>query len=61
MVQNLKAYQSIKRMQEKIEFFCMLQRATLISTKMLGDLSFAATKLNQQQKIARKFSGVAKR
>ena len=55
MVQNLRAYfilyvitiKCIKCMQEKIEFFCMLQRPRLISTKMLGDLSLA-TKIKQQ-------------
>ena len=54
MVQNLRAYfilyvitiKCIKCMQEKIEFFCMLQGPTLTSTKML-DLSLA-TKIKQK-------------
>ena len=49
MVQNMRAYsilyvitiQSIKCMQEKVEFSCVLQRPRLISTKSLGDLSLA--------------------
>ena len=49
MVENLRAYfilyvitiKCIERMQEKIEFSCMLQRPRLISTKILGDFSVA--------------------
>ena len=33
----------------KIEFSCMLQRPRLISTKIFGDLSFAATMIKQPQ------------
>ena len=72
MVQNMRAYfilhfikiKCIKCMQEKMEFSSILHRPRLISTKTLGDLSFAATKIKQQKttiKIARKFSRVAKR
>ena len=68
MVQNLRAHfilyiitiKCIKRMQERIEFSCMPQGPRLISIKILGDLSLA-TKTKQQYKIARKFSGEAKR
>ena len=57
MVQNMRAYfilhvitiQFINCMQEKTEFSCKLQRPTLISAKILGDLSFAATKIKQQK------------
>ena len=56
MVQNLRAYvilyvitiKCIECMQEKVEFSCMLQRPTLISTKILGVLSLA-TKIKQQK------------
>ena len=49
MVQNLRAYfifyvitiKYIKCMQEKIEYFCIVERPRLISTKMLGHLSLA--------------------
>ena len=51
----------IKFFVEKIAFSSMLQRQGLISSKILGDVSFAATKIKQHQKIARSFSGVAKR
>ena len=56
MVQNMRAYfmiyvitiKFINCMQEKTEFFCKLQRPTLISTRVLGDLSLA-TKIKQQK------------
>ena len=56
MVQNMRAYsilhiiriKCINCMQEKTEFSCKLQRPTLISTKILGDLSLA-TKIKQQK------------
>ena len=56
MVQNMRAYftlhvitiKCINCMQEKTEFSCKLQRPTLISTKILGDLS-SATKIKQQK------------
>ena len=41
----------IKCIWEKIEFSCMLQRPRLISTKIYGDLSFAATMIKQPQKM----------
>ena len=52
MLQSLRAYfipyvitiKCIKRMQEKVELPCMLQRSRLISTKILGDLSLATIK-----------------
>ena len=55
VVQNLRAYfifcvitiKCIECMQEKMEFSFMLQRPRLISAKILGDLSFAATKIKQ--------------
>ena len=58
MVQNLRAYfiphfitiKCKKRMQEKIEFFWMLQIPTLISIKILGDLSLT-TKIKQHQQL----------
>ena len=52
----------ISCMQEKTEFSCKLQRSTLISTKILGDL-FLATEIKQHKtriKNCKKFSGVAK-
>ena len=68
MVQNLRAHfilhvitiKYMKCVQEKIEFSSMLERPRLISSKILGDVSLA-TKIKQQQKISRKFSGVLKR
>ena len=67
MVQNLRAYfilsgitfKYIGCVQGKIDFSCMLQRLWLISTKILGDLSLV-TMIKHEQKIERKFSGVAK-
>ena len=57
MVQNMRAYFIlyvitiiyINCMQEETEFPSNLQRPRLISTKILGDLSFAATKIKQQK------------
>ena len=57
MVQYMRAYfilcvitiKCINCIQEKTEVSCMLQRPRLISTTMLGDLSFAATKIKQQK------------
>ena len=56
MVQNMRAYfilyvitiKFVNYMQEKTEFSCKLQRPTLISTKVLGDLTLA-TKIKQQR------------
>ena len=56
MVQNMRGYfilhvitiKCINCMQEKAEFSCKFQRPTLISTKILGDLSLA-TKIKQQK------------
>ena len=50
----------IKLVEEKIEFSSMLQRQRLISSKLFGDVSLA-TKIKQQQKVARKFSGGGKK
>ena len=56
MVHNMRAcftlhvitIKCINCMQEKTEFSCKLQRPTLISTKIVGDLSLA-TKIKQQK------------
>ena len=67
MVQDLKAHSllyviTIKCIKCAVEeeFSCMLQRPRLISIMIFGDLSLAAM-IKQQEKIARKFSRVAKR
>ena len=56
MVQNMRAYfiicvitiKCINCIQEKTEFFYKLQRPTVISNKVLGDLSLA-TKIQQEK------------
>ena len=67
MVQNMRAHfilyvitiNCINCMQEKTEFSCKLERPTLISTKLLGDLSLA-TKIKQQKATIKKCKKILK-
>ena len=68
MAQNLRAFfilyvikiKWIISIQENIEFSDMSQRPWWSSTKISGNLSFAATKIKQQEILQKEFPGVIK-